>query len=75
MATRSGVPGLAFFMHELNCQCQMRTRSGFCSLKAAFMAYRARERGESGTQDFTPEEVRLYSVSASRKNRTSARSR
>lgn len=29
------------------------------ALKAAFMAYRARERGESGTQDFTPEEVRL----------------
>ena len=37
------------------------------ALKAAFMAYRARERGESGTQDFTPEEVRLYSVSAVKK--------
>ncbi|KWU44212.1 GATA_USTMA 4-AMINOBUTYRATE aminotransferase (GABA-AT) [Rhodotorula sp. JG-1b] len=27
------------------------------ALKAAFMSYRARERGESGTQEFTPEEL------------------
>lgn len=29
------------------------------ALKAAFMAYRARQRGEQGIKDFTSEEVRL----------------
>lgn len=37
------------------------------ALKAAFMAYRARERGESGTQEFTPEEVRPSSFPVSQR--------
>ena len=42
------------------------------ALKAAFMSYRARERGESGTQEFTPEEVRPFLSSLSEPERRKA---
>jgi 4-aminobutyrate aminotransferase/(S)-3-amino-2-methylpropionate transaminase len=34
------------------------------ALKAAFMAYRARQRGEQGIKDFTSEEVRRSALSS-----------